>query len=82
MWTAVKASGSTVSPLIGAGLGLAAAIVLCWLLYRRAVRINIGVFFNRTAIALIVIAAGVLSTASATCRRPGCSPDSSGSPST
>jgi high-affinity iron transporter len=61
MWTAVKASGSTVSPLVGAGLGLAAAIVLCWLLYRRAVKINIGVFFNRTAIALIVIAAGVLS---------------------
>ena len=61
MWTAVKASGSTASPLIGAGLGLAAAILLCWLLYRRAVRINISVFFNRTAIALIVIAAGVLS---------------------
>ena len=61
LWTAVKASGSTVSPLVGAGLGLAAAVVLCWLLYRRAVRINIGVFFNRTAIALIVIAAGVLS---------------------
>jgi high-affinity iron transporter len=60
MWTAVKASGSTVSPLVGAGLGLAAAIVLCWLLYRRAVKINVGVFFNRTAIALIVIAAGVL----------------------
>jgi high-affinity iron transporter len=36
-------------------------VVLCWLLYRRAVRLNIGVFFNRTAIALIVIAAGVLS---------------------
>ncbi|HET9169464.1 MAG TPA: iron uptake transporter permease EfeU [Actinospica sp.] len=61
MWTAIKASGQTVSPLIGAGLGLAAAVVLCWLLYRRAVRINIGVFFSRTAILLIVIAAGVLS---------------------
>ena len=60
MWTAVKASGSTVAPLVGAGLGLAVAVVLCWLLYRRAVRINIGVFFNRTAILLIVIAAGVL----------------------
>ena len=34
--------------------------MLCWLLYRRAVRLNVGVFFNRTAIALIVIAAGVL----------------------
>ncbi len=61
LWTAVKASGQTVSPLVGAALGLAAAIVLCWLLYRRAVRLNVGVFFNRTAIALIVIAAGVLS---------------------
>ncbi len=60
LWTAVRASGQTVSPLIGAALGLAAAFVLCWLLYRRAVRLNIGVFFSRTAIALIVIAAGVL----------------------
>src|SRR5580693_2227544 len=60
LWTAVRASGSTVAPLIGAGLGLAAAVLLCWLLYRRAVRLNVGVFFNRTAVALIVIAAGVL----------------------
>ena len=60
LWTAVRASGSTAAPLAGAGLGLAAAIVLCWLLYRQAVRLNIGVFFRRTAIALIVIAAGVL----------------------
>ena len=35
-------------------------MALCWLLYRRAVRLNLGVFFTRTAIALIVIAAGVL----------------------
>jgi high-affinity iron transporter len=60
LWTAVRASGSTAAPLAGAGLGLAAAIALCWLLYRQAVRLNIGVFFRRTAIALIVIAAGVL----------------------
>jgi high-affinity iron transporter len=61
LWAAVQASGSTVAPLVGAGLGLAAAVALCWLLYRRAVRLNVGVFFNRTAVALIVIAAGVLS---------------------
>ena len=60
IWTAVKASGSTVAPLAGAGLGLAAAVVLCWLLYRQAVRLDLGKFFTRTAIALIVIAAGVL----------------------
>ncbi len=57
----MRASGSTAAPLAGAGLGLAAAAALCWLLYRRAVRLNVGVFFSRTAVALIVIAAGVLS---------------------
>jgi high-affinity iron transporter len=60
IWTAVKASGSTLAPLLGAGLGLAAAVILCWLLYRQAVRLDLGKFFSRTAIALIVIAAGVL----------------------
>ncbi len=61
VWTAVKASGTTVAPLAGAALGFAAAVVLCWLLYRQSVKLNLGVFFNRTALALIVIAAGVLS---------------------
>ena len=60
LWTAARASGQTVAPLAGAGIGIAAAVVLCWLLYRRAVHLNVGVFFNRTAVALIVIAAGVL----------------------
>ncbi|HEX4289586.1 MAG TPA: iron uptake transporter permease EfeU [Trebonia sp.] len=60
LWTAAKASGQTAGPLAGAAIGIAAAITLCWLLYRRAVHLNVGVFFNRTAVALIVIAAGVL----------------------
>jgi high-affinity iron transporter len=60
LWTAARVSGQTVAPLVGAAIGIAAAVVLCWLLYRRAVHLNVGVFFNRTAIALIVIAAGVL----------------------
>lgn len=60
LWTAVRATGQTASPLVGAGLGLAAAVLLCWLLFRQAVRLNLGVFFNRTAVLLIVIAAGVL----------------------
>jgi high-affinity iron transporter len=60
LWTAVKASGQTAAPLIGAAIGLAAAVLLCALLYRRAVTMNLGVFFSRTALALIVIAAGVL----------------------
>jgi high-affinity iron transporter len=60
VWTAVQASGTTVGPLIGAAIGIVAAIAVCWLLYRRAIKINLGVFFGRTAIALIVIAGGVL----------------------
>ena len=60
LWTAAKASGQTAGPLAGAAIGIAAAVILCWLLYRRAVHLNVGVFFNRTAVALIVIAAGVL----------------------
>jgi high-affinity iron transporter len=60
LWTAARASGQTAGPLVGAAIGIAAAVTLCWLLYRRAIHLNVGVFFNRTAIALIVIAAGVL----------------------
>jgi high-affinity iron transporter len=60
LWTAAKASGQTAGPLVGAAIGIAVAVGLCWLLYRRAIHLNVGVFFNRTAFALIVIAAGVL----------------------
>jgi high-affinity iron transporter len=60
LWTAVQASGETVAPLIGAAIGVAVAVGLCWLLFRRAIRINLGVFFRRTAVLLVVIAGGVL----------------------
>ncbi|HEX3648249.1 MAG TPA: iron uptake transporter permease EfeU [Pseudonocardiaceae bacterium] len=60
VWTAVHASGETVAPLIGAAIGIAIAVALCWLLYRRAITLNLGMFFRRTAIVLIVIAGGVL----------------------
>jgi high-affinity iron transporter len=36
------------------------AVVVCVLLYRSAVRLDLGKFFTRTAVLLIVIAAGVL----------------------
>jgi len=60
LWTAARAPGHTSWPLAGTAAGLAAAVVLCWLLYRVATRLNAGVFFSRAALALIVIAAGVL----------------------
>lgn len=60
LWTAVKASGDTAAPLAGGAIGLAIAAALCWLLYRRAIHFNLGVFFHRTAVLLIIIAAGIL----------------------
>jgi high-affinity iron transporter len=59
-WTAARAPGQTAWPLAGTAAGLAAAVVLCWLLYRGAAKLNAGVFFSRAALALIVIAAGML----------------------
>jgi high-affinity iron transporter len=60
LWTTVQASGETAAPLLGGAVGVAVAVALCWLLYRRAIRINLAVFFQRTAVALVVIAGGVL----------------------
>jgi high-affinity iron transporter len=60
IWTAVQASGQTTTPLIGAALGIACSIVLGWLLYNRALRLNLARFFTWTGAALIIVAAGVL----------------------
>jgi high-affinity iron transporter len=47
-------------PLTGAVLGIATAVVLGYLLYRGAVKINLTKFFTWTGTFLIVVAAGVL----------------------
>src|SRR4051794_1132205 len=47
-------------PLTGAVLGIATAVVLGYLLYRGAVKINLTTFFTWTGAFLIVVAAGVL----------------------
>lgn len=60
IWTAVQATGSSASPLLGAVLGLVSAVVLGYLLYRRGIRLNLAKFFTYTGGALIVVAAGVL----------------------
>jgi high-affinity iron transporter len=60
LWTAAHAPGHADGRLAGTAAGLAAAVAGCWLLWRGAVKLNARVFFNRAALALIVIAAGVL----------------------
>ncbi|MGQ7296360.1 iron uptake transporter permease EfeU [Quadrisphaera sp. KR29] len=60
VYAAGQATGQTWQPLVGALLGLAAAVVLGWALYRQAVRIDLRRFFTWTGAALVVVAGGVL----------------------
>lgn len=65
LWAATKATTaggqSTILPLLGAALGLLTAVVIGYLFYRGALRINLSKFFTWTGAILIVVAAGVLS---------------------
>jgi high-affinity iron transporter len=63
LWANAQATGSNAQPLIGAVLGLSTAVVLGYLIYRRAVAIDLAKFFTWTGAALIVVAAGVLAYA-------------------
>ncbi|MGW2255919.1 iron uptake transporter permease EfeU [Kitasatospora sp. NPDC001660] len=60
IWSAVQATDDGWNPLIGAALGLLTAVVLGWLFYRGALRINLAKFFTWTGAMLVVVAAGVL----------------------
>ena len=65
LWSATEAmtrtSDSTWQPLLGAALGIATAVLLGYLLYRGAIRINLSTFFTWTGAFLILVAGGVLS---------------------
>ncbi len=60
IWTTAQTAGSSTGPLIGAAVGLVLAVVLCWALYRRVLKINLTRFFTWTGVGLIIVAAGVL----------------------
>lgn len=63
VWASVRAAtdeGGAQSPLVGVLLGIATAMVLGWLFYRGALRINLAKFFTWTGGMLVVVAAGVL----------------------
>ena len=55
-----RTATSNSAPALGLTIGLLAAIALGWLIYRRAITINLSKFFTLTGVALVVIAAGVL----------------------
>jgi high-affinity iron transporter len=61
LWAGVRATGDSTEPLVGAVLGLTVAILLGYLVTKGAVRLDLARFFTWTAVALIVVAAGVLS---------------------
>ncbi len=60
LYAGVQSSGETTEPLIGAVLGLATALALGVLMYRGAVKLNLGALFKWTGAALVIVAGGVL----------------------
>lgn len=63
LWTNEQATSGAGHPAVGGLLGLAVAVVLGYLIYRRAINFNLSTFFLITGALLIVVAAGVLSYA-------------------
>jgi high-affinity iron transporter len=59
LWAAAQSADNGATPIIGATLGIATAVVLGYLLYKRAVTINLAKFFTWTGAGLIIVAGGV-----------------------
>jgi high-affinity iron transporter len=60
IWTAARSTGTDTNPVLGAILGLPAAAVLGYFIYRGAVKLNLSVFFRYTGAFLVIVAAGIL----------------------
>ncbi len=60
VWAAAQNSQSGLRPLIGALLGLIAAAILGYLIYRGALRFNLSTFFTWSGAYLVVIAGSIL----------------------
>lgn len=61
IYTNFKTVGAASTATVGLVLGLALAVVLGYLIYNRSVKLNLSKFFTVTGVALIIVAAGVLS---------------------
>jgi high-affinity iron transporter len=63
LYSNFNTAGGSYAPAAGLVIGLASAVLLGYLLYNRAITINLAKFFKITGVALIIVAAGVLSYA-------------------
>ena len=61
IYTNFKTVGAASSATVGLILGLTVAVALGYLIYNRSVKINLSKFFTVTGVALVIVAAGVLS---------------------
>ena len=63
VWATIKSSAENAiaAPALGVVTGLLVAVVIGWLIYTGAARINLSVFFNITGLFLIFVAAGIVS---------------------
>jgi len=61
IYTNFKTVGAASTATLGLILGLGLAVVLGYLIYNRSVKLNLAKFFTITGVALIIVAAGVLS---------------------
>jgi high-affinity iron transporter len=61
LWAAVQSTQETATPVLGAMLGLLTSVALGYLLYKRAVNLNLRTFFTWTGAGLVIVAAGVFS---------------------
>ncbi|MDQ3157242.1 MAG: FTR1 family protein [Actinomycetota bacterium] len=59
IWSTIAGS-STTGPFVGALTGILVSVVLGYLIYRGALKVNLSKFFTITGALLIVVAAGVL----------------------
>jgi len=60
VYTNFGVTGGSLAPSIGLVLGFGAAVTLGYLLYKRSLKIDLKRFFTLTGVALIIVAAGVL----------------------
>ncbi len=61
IYTNFKTVGAASTATIGLILGLGLAVILGYAIYNRSVKLNLAKFFTITGVALIIVAAGVLS---------------------